>query len=323
MQAIAVTSSGWQTWRAAMADALYGPGGFYRRPGAPRSAFRTSPHVSERFAVALARLAREVGAGVVYDVGAGGGELLAALHACDPGLGLVGVEVAGRPPGLPASADWLDALPDELAGLVVANEWLDNVAVDVVERAADGSRLVEVDANGAERAGPAVPDVDARWLEHWWPLTGEGDRAEVGRTRDDAWADVLRRLTRGVAVAIDYGADPATSPAGTLTGYREGRQVLPVPDGGCDITAHVLFAAVAAAGEAAGAEWTTVATQRDALRALGVSAARPAYEQARADPAGYLRALSQAGEVAELVDPGGLGAFTWLVQGRGVPPWRP
>jgi hypothetical protein len=55
-------------------------------------------------------------------------------------------------------------------------------------------------------------------------------------------------------------------------------------------------------------------TQREALRLLGVSGARPAYG---GDPGGYLRGLADAGAAAELLDPAGLGGFTWLVQWKG------
>jgi hypothetical protein len=54
-----------------------------------------------------------------------------------------------------------------------------------------------------------------------------------------------------------------------------------------------------------------------------VAARRPDASSAHQDPAGYLTDLRLAGEAAELLDPGGLGAFGWLVQSRGVelPTW--
>ena len=114
-------------------------------------------------------------------------------------------------------------------------------------------------------------------------------------------------------MAVDYTAHPARDVAGTMTGYRDGRQVLPVPDGSCDITAHVLLGSCAAA--VTGAE-TLLTTQRDALRDLGVDGGRPAYD---GDPSGYVAALSRAGEAAELLDPHGLGGFGWLLHARGCP----
>ncbi|MET8679270.1 SAM-dependent methyltransferase [Streptomyces sp. NPDC004647] len=61
-------------------------------------------------------------------------------------------------------------------------------------------------------------------------------------------------------------------------------------------------------------------TQRDALRALGVTGRRPALALASSDPAAYVRALGSAGEAAELTDPAGLGAFGWLLQPKGIQP---
>jgi hypothetical protein len=61
---------------------------------------------------------------------------------------------------------------------------------------------------------------------------------------------------------------------------------------------------------------TLLLTQRQALRDLGVSAELPSYD---GDPRGYLRELSATGAAAELVDPGGLGGFGWLLAAKGVP----
>ncbi len=312
----------WTTWRAATERALYGDNGFYRRPGAgPAAHFRTSVHASPLFARAVLALARTCGLDTVVDVGAGRGELLAELHRLDPTLGLLGVEVADRPAELAGAVGWTTSLPDVTGALVVANEWLDNVPVDLVEQTAHGPRVVEVDPAGVERLGGPPEDVDGRWLERWWPLTEVGARAEVGRTRDEAWATVVTSVRRGAAVAVDYSHDRAGRPAdGSFTAYRLGRQVPPVPDGTCDLTAHVALDACAAAGQAAGATWTVLTTQRVALRALGPEVPVPSREIAESDPVGYLTGLAAAGEVAELTARDGLGGFGWLVQGVGVPP---
>jgi SAM-dependent MidA family methyltransferase len=112
---------------------------------------------------------------------------------------------------------------------------------------------------------------------------------------------------------VDYAVDPRRDVAGTLTGYRNGRQVLPVPDGSSDITAHVLMQSCAAA---VGDVSTALVVQQTALRALGVQARRPAYG---ADPHAYLSALQKVGEATELLDPDGLGAFSWLLQAKSAP----
>jgi SAM-dependent MidA family methyltransferase len=314
----------WRTWREAMSSALYGPDGFFRTQ-APADHFRTSVHVSPVYAEALLTLARRHGLDSVVDVGAGRGELLTTLLQLDPELELYGVEVAERPSSLPAAVTWVGRLPEVSGALVVANEWLDNVPLDVAEVDADGvARLVLVDvtsADGEERLGDPVSGADEAWLRRWWPLDDAppGSRAEIGRPRDEAWAEAVRRVREGVLVAVDYGHLAGDRPyGGSLTGYRGGQVVDPVPDGSRDVTAHVAIDAVAAAGEAEGATRTTLARQGDALRSLGLDPRRPPLAMARTDPAGYLAALARASEQSELVAPGGLGDFRWLQQQRGL-----
>jgi SAM-dependent MidA family methyltransferase len=327
----------WEPWRTAVEQALYGPAGFYRRPEGPAGHFRTSPHVGPDLARALLVLLDDVDAALghpdrldVVDVGAGRGELLTQLRAQSGRFGgrlrLLGVDLAARPPGLPDDVCWSAVVPAGMTGLVVANEWLDNVPVDVVEVGPEGPRLVLVDpATGAERPGDLPDTDDAAWLRRWWPVAeaSAGSRAEVGRPRDEAWAGLVRSLRSGVAVGIDYwhaAADRAAGryPTGTLAGYRDGRSVRPVPDGGCDVTAHVALDSCAAAGAAAGAAASMLATQRAALLALGVDGRLPDPGLARCDPGGYAARLARASRAAELLDPGGLGGFGWLVQTVGM-----
>jgi len=363
----------WVTWRTAMEQALYGPRGFYRRPGAgPAAHFRTSAH-NPVFAEAVGRLLLKVDERLgaperldFVDMAAGRGELAAGvvkwLAAEAPEVAArvraVAVDLGARPEGLPEAVEWAGSnseareidrtgephqtveprqtrgpqqtgrphqtdetggsggVPSGLTGLLIANEWLDNVVCDVAEVGVDGvARIVEVDpASGEERLG-AEPDAAQReWLERWWPLSrSAGARAEIGLDRDAAWRSAVDRLDRGVAVAIDYAHTAADRPRfGTLTGYRDGHQVPAVPDGSCDITAHVALDACAAALDAEGVE-TVLTSQREYLRELGVSGARPDLALASSDPLGYLRGLSRASAAAELTDPAGLGAFGWLM----------
>jgi SAM-dependent MidA family methyltransferase len=310
-----------ERWQAAMRRALYGPGGFFVGPDRPADHFRTSVHASPLFASALARLLGQLDDALdhpsivdVVDVGAGRGELLLALAYAVPAplrsrLRLTAVELARRPERLPPEIRWRSTPPDRVTGLVVATEWLDNVPVD----------LATLDDQGVPRylltddsLGPVLSGADAAWLERWWPLR-PGARAEIGATRDSAWRAAVSTVERGWALTVDYGHLAGDRPLlGTLTGYRGGRQVPPVPDGSCDLTAHVAFDALATPA-------TTLLRQREALRALGVSGARPPLALASRDPAGYLRALAAASAGAELTDPAGLGDHLWLVEPVGTP----
>ncbi|MFE9556936.1 SAM-dependent methyltransferase [Streptomyces sp. NPDC006692] len=295
---------------------MYGPGGFYLRPEGPAGHFRTSVHASPLFARAVARLLTEVAAGLgpgpvdLVDVGAGRGELLTGVLAALPAgfpVRPYAVERAPRPAGLDERIVWRASVPRGVRGLLFANEWLDNVPVEVAEVDPDGvTRLVLVRPDGSETLGEPVSGADAAWLERWWPLSEPGTRAEIGRPRDEAWASALAALDAGVAVAVDYAhTRRARPPFGSLSGFRGGREVAPVPDGSCDITAHVaLDACAGVSGE--------LTSQREALIRLGVSATRPPLSLASSDPAAYVRALAAAGEAAELTARGGLGDFGWL-----------
>ncbi|WTA05972.1 SAM-dependent methyltransferase [Streptomyces phaeochromogenes] len=368
------SAGGVRGWRPATEEALYGPSGFYRRPEGPAGHFRTSVHASPLFAGAVARLLCLVDEALAHpaelafvDMGAGRGELVTGVLKALPAEVAsrargYAVERAARPAGLDHRIEWLPAPPADVTGLLFANEWLDNVPLDVAEADAEGTaRLVLVREDGTESLGEPVAGAEAEWLARWWPLAGtpdsplprpeapdgppppedlpeevrpptaglqgpaqglhgpydphaaEGLRAEIGLPRDAAWAAAVASLGRGLAVAVDYahfaGARP---PFGTLTGFKDGRETAPVPDGSCDITTHVALDACALPG-------ARLLSQREALGALGVSGERPSLALASTDPTAYVRALAGAGEAAELTARGGLGDFGWLLQPVGIP----
>ncbi|WFF01877.1 SAM-dependent methyltransferase [Micromonospora sp. WMMD964] len=251
------------------------------------------------------------------------------------------VEYAPRPENLPEEINWVSEIPRGITGLLIATEWLDNVPLDVAVHTEDGWRYVLVDpASGTESIGGPVSPDDLDWLNRWEPIPTNAPaaangltspdvtretphrcrRAEIGRTRDEAWAHAIRQVSRGMAVAVDYGHLRDNRPVdGTLTGYRGGRQVPPVPDGSADVTAHVAMDSVASAGAEVARCAYSLVSQREALRALGADGGRPPLSLAGSDPAGYLRALAAASAVAELTDPAGLGGHLWLRQPVGIP----
>ncbi len=295
-----------------MDRALYGPGGFYRRE-LPRHHFSTSAQTPV-FAEAVARLADAVDAGLgrpeafeVVDVGAGNGELIGHLDSLlDERARLTAVELRPKPGDLPERVNWQSHLPDRVVGLVVACELLDNVPCDVaVVDPEGGLRYEEVDEHGETRPGGPVDDADAKWLDEWWPLPEPGRRAEIGRPRERMWEALTGRVASGTALAIDYGHTRADRPeAGSMSGFRGGGTVRPVPDGSCDITAHV-------AVDALGSD--RLVTQREALRDLGLPVERPPLSLAYRDPTRYAVDLARASASARLTDPGGLGAHWWIL----------
>ncbi len=305
-------------WPAAWQRALYGPDGFYRKPEGPAGHFTTATHAgaSALLAEGLWGWADRLGVDGIVDVGAGRGELLHHLYAAAPHRPLVGLDVVARPLTLPAPVGWTvspggatlprEALPRN--HLVVAHEWLDVVPCVIGEVASDGSlREVLVDPeSGAETLGYALSNADHGWCQRFWTSTvgsdaEVGDRVEVGRARDDAWLALLHRAEGGPAIAVDYGHTAGDRPAGgTLAAYRAGHRVDPVPDGSCDLTAHVAVDSL---------QQTERLRQRDALPATGP----PEHELARRDPAAYLAAAARRAESGALRRAGGFGDFWWVL----------
>src|SRR5262249_12758653 len=107
------------------------------------------------------------------------------------------VEIAPRPAGLDPRIGWQASPPNKITGLVIASEWLDNIPLDVAELTPDGPRLVLVETDsGAERPGPPPRPADLAWSRAWWPLHAPGDPAQLGRTRCQARARAIRRVSR-------------------------------------------------------------------------------------------------------------------------------
>lgn len=274
-------------WSVAWQEAAVGPAGFYRseRPAA-HFATRVShgesvaARIRETAVPTLARLAHEHGRVRVVDAGSGEGALLASLldtwpAELMPTTDWLAIDLRPRPKYLDARIEWrqadvtsIEAAPQP--GLVVAHELLDDIPCDVVEPDDDGRwRLVLVDPeSGAQRLGPLLTDLAAcdrlgvdpvatwQWCDRWWPSHRPASRIEVGRHRDAAWARLRSLVGPGLAIAVDYAhvqsdREHGVWDGGTLTGYRGGAVVRPVPDGGCNLTAHVALDACAAAVPAA------------------------------------------------------------------------
>ncbi|KAA2262313.1 hypothetical protein F0L68_13650 [Solihabitans fulvus] len=333
-------------WREAWQAALYGPGGFFARGEQPSAHFRTAPVIGRELAEALVELLGRVDTALDHpaaldfvDVGAGGGELAQAVRESAGGdlgrrLRVTAVELAPARPT--EGVRWRRDLPERVVGLLVGHEWLDAVPCRVAT-VHNGLLLpVLVDTQGNEAPSGSLTEAEGDWLARWWPLAGEGARAEVGSTRDAVWATAVAGVAAGAALAVDYGhlaADRAAGrfPDGTLTGYLAGRQVAPLPDGSRDLTAHV---ALDACAEAVGTGADTVlVAQHAALAALGMSGGSPAAALAATDPLAWLAASARAGRIAELRARDGLGRFGWLLHATGgvratdllpsLPAWQP
>lgn len=268
-----------EPWVDAWERTVTGPASFYRA-NAPQDHFTTM--VREHAGIAelvithvellLAGLGRPSTGPVctVTDLGSGHGMLLRQVdtrlqesgHRGD--VHLVGVDLRMRPADLPAGITWVVSdVRTYLAGLrphagvLIAHELLDDIPLTIVELD-DHRRLRRIDADPVTRRpilGPPHGDrADLAWLDRWWPAGRALARAEIGRSRDAVWAQMVRAVSDGVCLAIDYGhvveeRRAGTWDGGTCVGYRSGRVVPPVADGTCNITAHVAFDSLSAAGD--------------------------------------------------------------------------
>ena len=249
-------------------DTLTGDRSFYRGPeGDPYRHFATDIAGSEVIVPLVQELLATAGdyAGgplAVIDVGSGAGGLLKRLALEGTDARLIGIDLRLRPPGLDPGIEWITGDARQVAsdlrgirGVVVAHEFLDDIPCEAVEADEDGRpRRILVDPISRQLLlGELLDDpADLAWLKEWWPVTRPFMRAEIGSSRDDAWATITGMLDAGAAVAIDYGHTRAervagTWDGGTLVGYRDGRVVTPVADGSCNLTAHVAIDSVAAA----------------------------------------------------------------------------
>jgi SAM-dependent MidA family methyltransferase len=171
-------------------------------------------------------------------------------------------ELAGGVRGVLFSNELLDAMPVHRFGWDArARQWFEwGVSLE-------GGRFVWTRMLNS----PMAPPVSGRWEELLGALP-DGFSLDLGPAAPAWWREAANVLEEGRLVTIDYGLTeqeffaPERSD-GTLRAYsrhRQGADVLARP-GGQDITAHVNFSAVRAAGEEAGLETETFTTQEEFL----------------------------------------------------------
>ncbi len=310
--------------------ALYGPGGFYE--GLPVGAagdFVTSPHVHAVFGAMLGVAVRQLSDALgspsplrIAEVGAGDGtlavQLLDALTDLDVDYAAIDVSPGARSAlstidGVRAATDLADA-----PHVVIANELLDNLPF----RRLRGDREIRIGMDGAR-----FVEVEATWDGEPGPSDGEAIVPDGALAFIDR---LVRRLTRGYALVIDYGA--VGSSGGGIHGYRGHRLVDDVllDPGSSDITAGVDFTTIARRAEERGLTAFPTVTQHDALLALGFEAwLRQGLERQAAlldarEGLEAVRAWSGRSRATLLVDPSALGRFRWLLlasPGLPSPPW--
>ncbi|MFP5463717.1 MAG: class I SAM-dependent methyltransferase [Gammaproteobacteria bacterium] len=331
---------------AYMQRALYEPGlGYYvnglRKFGA-QGDFTTAPERSPLFARALARQVAQVLAAVsdgeVLEFGPGSGALAAELLAELDSLGCLPRRylmlelsaelqqrqreaIARRVPHLAGRVAWLEQLPEQFTGVVIANEVLDAMPVRRFRRVDGGiaELYVTTAGEGVELVNgpPQDEQLAARVASLDLPI---GYESEVNFAAE-AWVSTLcERLDRGLLLLIDYGYAQAEyyhpqRHTGTLRCHYRQRahaDALLWP-GLQDITAHVDFSAVAQAACEAGASLAGFANQAQFLINCGLPQLLEAIDPA--DPA-YMDLALQA---RQLLLPQAMGeAFKVLALTRGL-----
>ncbi len=248
----------------------------------------------------------------------------------------------------PDAIRWADTLADaapvgSLVGCVFANELADALPTHLIQKQGDALAeiYVALDAAGGfvMQAGPPSSPAVAGYLDRYhipWRRFPDGWRAEVCLLTDEWMASAARLLARGVVMTIDYGdtARRLYTPyrlAGTLMAYARHRVAADplAQPGQQDLTAHVNFSALIAAGRAAGLHLAEYTTQGALLERLGIWDEADALEARRYPHADdrqtaqgqldYLRRASLRNAIRALLAPDGLGGFHALTMQRGMP----
>jgi SAM-dependent MidA family methyltransferase len=282
-------AGGWLGFDRFMALALYAPGmGYYanslRKLGlTPESGsdFATAPEMSKHFGHTLAHQVAEAlqvtGTDEVWEFGAGSGalalQLLARLGDSVKRYTIVDLSGSLRARQQETLKDyahqvqWVDALPEQLSGVVVGNEVLDAMPVQLLVRKSGVWHERGV-VWGADAAAPLQWEDRVTDLRPPMEVPGEHDYLTEIHSQAEAFVATLADRFKageaatgqgGAAFLIDYGFPeheyfhPQRSMGTLMCHQLHKADTDPLVDvGRKDITAHVNFTGVALAAQDAG-----------------------------------------------------------------------
>lgn len=318
--------NGWISFARYMELALYHPGLGYYSGGATKFGaagdFVTAPELSSLFGQTLARPITgwlHDSAPQILEFGAGSGalaaQLLNALGEQDiPLQNYFILELSGELRArqqatlrtqAPAYADrvqWLDALPKNFRGVLLANEVLDALPVqlftkqhgNLMER---GVGLQHQQLAFVDRQADATLMQQVHMLEEQLGYTlPDGYVSELCNAAPPWLHSIAASLQQGVALLIDYGFPtreyyhPQRSQGTLMCHYRHHAHGDPFLYPGLqDITAHVDFSVIAHAAESAGLELLGYTSQARALINAGITELATTID--RADMPTYLATM--------------------------------
>ncbi len=226
-------------------------------------------------------------------------------------------------------ASWLPslaALPrGGVTGCFLSNEFFDSFPVHRV-LVQDG-RLCEVyvewrdDGFREIMRPPSTPEIE-EYFRRLGRLPGEGCFAEVNLEAPQRMKEVGKALARGFVLTFDYGypAEELYAPwrrDGTLLCfYRHAPSNDPYSRiGRQDMTSHVDFTSLVAAGEEEDLQTVGITSQSRFLAALGIGAGLKAGPEGGLSLEEY---YARRRAVTELTDPAGLGRISVLIQAKGI-----
>jgi len=345
-----VHEGGWIPFSRFMELALYAPGYGYYAAGSRKIGtdgdFVTAPEISPMFSRCIAMQARQAlerTGGDILELGPGTGVLAADLYAELKAQGVAPARyrllevspelrerqrarIAERLPGDADRFEWLEALPDRIDGILLANEVLDVLPCALVHRT--GREILErgvvVTEAGFAWEDMALPDGELKRRARGVIPPGDYDYlTEVNLAAEALVRSVSAALGNGLALFIDYGYaqneyyHPQRSMGTLRCHYRHRFHNDPFFLPGLqDITAHVDFTAMARAAQSADAEIMGFTTQAHFLISCGL-----AVLLADGDPNMTLSRVKTTSAVHRLVSPSEMGdLFKVLGIGRGVDP---
>ena len=288
-----ITADGPMTLADYMAACLLDPvHGYYatRDPFGAAGDFITAPEISQMFGemigLSLAQCWLDQGAPAPFalaEAGPGRGTLMADILRATRGVpgfhAAASVHLVEASPTLRAAqatrvpnAIWLDRIGDlpEMPLFFVANEFFDALPIRQFRRDGAGWREVVVGLKGDALAFGLTDAAPRAALAHRLDDTRDGDVVELCPALPPIAATLGDRIARhgGAALIVDYG--DWTSLGDTFQAVQDHRTVDPLADpGAADLTAHVDFAAVAAA--CAPARHTRLTPQGVFLERLGIT----------------------------------------------------